>query len=119
MSYIGTKYFIIIVIPNTFSCNNYMNENSHPIKTRPDCCPDLCLTNHMRMGIPVISDDSPTSKFGYTPRFLGSTFSFHSNGASSSTPVYNLYILHDIPELHELETYTKLKLLMDRLEDYL
>ena len=26
------------------------------------------------------------------PRFLGSTFSFHSNGASSSTPGYNLYV---------------------------
>ena len=47
------KYFIIIVIPNTFSYNNYMNENSHPIKTRLDCSPDLCLTNHMRMEIPT------------------------------------------------------------------
>ena len=27
--------------------------------------------------------------------------------------------LHDIPELHELEQYPKLKLLMERLEDYL
>ena len=27
--------------------------------------------------------------------------------------------LHDIPELHELAQYSKLKLLMERLEDYL
>ena len=53
MSYTGTKYFINTVIPNTFSCNNYVNEISHPIKTLPDCSPNFFLNNHMRTGIPI------------------------------------------------------------------